>query len=77
MLPLLLLTVPGDFRRAMWSYQEVLDFYTKPSSVWVDKAREKVRVCEEKLKDEDPIQALDKLLGITPSSPSPVPEKRQ
>ena len=65
----------GEYRRALWSYQEVLDFYTKPRSRWVDMAQEKVKVCEEKLKDEDPIQALDKLLGIAPSA-APAPASK-
>lgn len=55
----------GDYRKALWSYQEVLDFYTRPSSQWVEKARSKVEVCEGKLKDEDPVKALDKLFGLS------------
>ena len=55
----------GDYRKALWSYQEVLDFYTRPSSQWVEKARSKVGLCEVKLKDEDPVEALDKLFGLS------------
>ena len=54
----------GEYRKALWSYQEVLDFYTRPHSRWVDRSREKISLCEDKLKDEDPVQALDRLLGL-------------
>ncbi len=55
----------GEYRKALWSYQEVLDFYTRPSSRWVDRAQAKVALCEDKLKDEDPVLALDRLFGLS------------
>lgn len=55
----------GEYRKALWSYQEVLDFYTRPSSQWVDRAEAKVALCEDQLKDEDPVEALDRLFGLS------------
>lgn len=40
----------GDYRQALWSYQAVLDFYYKPESKWVEKARVKVEECRAALK---------------------------
>lgn len=62
----------GEYRKALWSYQEVLDFYTRPHSRWVDRAQEKVALCEDRLRDEDPVEALDRLFGLSvPKKTSP------
>ena len=57
----------GDFRQALWSYQAVLDFYSKPESKWVRMAREKVAFCEQKLEEHKPGEGEDIFPSIMPT----------
>ncbi len=50
-----------QYKQAMWSYQEVQEFYYLPHSHWVDDAAEKEWICRAKLGDfippEGPLDA--------------------
>ena len=59
--------VQGDYRQALWSYQAVLDFYSKPESKWVRMAREKVTFCEQKLAQQKPGEGEDIFPSIMPT----------
>ena len=49
------------YRKAMWEYQEVTEFYGKPHSKWADLAEEKEWICRAYLSDWIPPEGpLDK-----------------
>ena len=58
----------GDYRQALWSYQAVLDFYSKPESKWVRLARQKVEFCQRKLEEEKPAEGEDLFPQVMPTA---------
>lgn len=56
-----LLFKQANYRKAMWEYQMVSEFYSKPHTTWMDLAQEKEWTCRALLNDWTPPEGpLDK-----------------
>jgi hypothetical protein len=55
----------GYYRKAMWEYQEVGEFYKSPRTQWAELAEEKEWVCRAFLNDWTPITPVPELPDST------------